>query len=598
MTEIRRVVRKAGWRLLAIDFLRVLAVVLTAALGGIIITRIVERLFALSGTIDPLWPRIFLFTGAGVLAVSGLIAVLRRRRTLAVARELDERAGLKEALSTALYVERVDDPWCRAVVQDARGVAAKVKVGLAIPMEAPRLWPAPVLTGLALVLAWYAIPASWDPFGHNAKKTAEVRKVQEVQAVKADIQTKQDKLKELLAKAKGPEFVEDQTQNADEKKAEMQDPDALRRAAVKKLTDIAEKLEAQKEGEKAAQIEAVKEAMRQLKQPGQGPLNEFTRQLARGDFNKAQEQLNELAKQLAGDNLSPEAKEQARQQMENLSKQLDKLAKDKEALAKKMEQQGLDKQTAKELAQKAASGDPDKIKEALEKAQNLTEEQKKQLMEMAKSAMKSQEMSQQMAEGLSKMAQGMTQQGLQQEGMEGMSELSGALSEAEVMESDMQNLDAALDEAKKQLSQLAGECMGGDCNGDGDGKGKGGMGRFREGDSRKFGNGTGGPGHGNGASPESSPVDYKVDKSKANVKSQGGPIIGSRLVYGEQVKGESKAEFAAVVEAGQQEAAEAIDGMLIPREYHDSVKHYFGNLEKKVKDQPPAPAPAPEKKGN
>jgi hypothetical protein len=62
------------------------------------------------------------------------------------------------------------------------------------------------------------------------------------------------------------------------------------------------------------------------------------------------------------------------------------------------------------------------------------------------------------------------------------------------------------------------------------------------------------------------------------------------------VRGEAKAEFEAAVAAGAQEAAEAIDSMQIHREHQDAVKHYFGRLEKKVKDAPaapPAPAAAP-----
>lgn len=587
MTEIRRVVNRAGWRLVFIDFFRVLAVVSTLAIAGLLVARVVQRLMALNLA----WWTIALWTAVGTLVLTGVIAVIRRKRMLAVAQELDERAGLKEALSTALYIERVDDPWCRAVVQDANRTATGVRVSAAIPFEAPRFWPAPVCAAMALALAWFAIPQGWDPFGKNAVKIAEQKKVVELQQVKADIASQQDKMKELLAKAK-VEFTDEPAQNEGaEKKAEELDPDALRRAAVKQLTDLADKLESQKEGEKAAQMEQLKEAMRQLKQPGQGPLNEFTRSLAKGDFNKAQEQLQEMSKQLAGAEMSPEQKEQAKKQLDNLAKQMEKLAKDSEQLAKKLEQQGLDKKTAQEMAKKAASGNPDDLKKAMEQAKNLTDEQKKQMLEMAKAAMKAQGMCDKMSEGLSKMAQGMSQEGLQQEGAEGMGELSQALSDAEMLSSDMQNLDAALDEAKKQLAQLAGECMGGDCEGDGQGQGQGG---WKPGNSNKFGQGTGGPGKGNGASPESSPVDYKVDKTKANVKNQGGPIIGSRLVYGEQVKGEARAEFAAVVEAGQQEAAEAIEQMTIPREYHDSVKHYFGNLEKKVKEtKPAAPAAAP-----
>jgi len=65
-------------------------------------------------------------------------------------------------------------------------------------------------------------------------------------------------------------------------------------------------------------------------------------------------------------------------------------------------------------------------------------------------------------------------------------------------------------------------------------------------------------------------------------------------VYGEQVKGESTAEFADAVEAGAQNAAEAIENKQVPREYQEAVKRYFGTLGEKVKaDRPPAATTPP-----
>jgi hypothetical protein len=192
---------------------------------------------------------------------------------------------------------------------------------------------------------------------------------------------------------------------------------------------------------------------------------------------------------------------------------------------------------------------------------------------------------------MGKMAQGMSQSGLQQEGQEGMGELAKALSEAEMLQEDMQNLDAALGEAKKQLAQL-GECLGGaDAEGE-DGDSKGGRSGWRPGTANKKGSGTGGPGQSSGGGNTVGEArDFTTQKEKAKVKTGQGPIIGTRLVYGEQVKGESVAEFTQAVEAGQQEAAEEIEGQAIPREYHDAVKHYFGRLADKVKAGSAAPAP-------
>lgn len=591
MNQIYSIVSRASWRLTLIHWLRTLAVLATVAIALAIIARLVERVFGLGAFFAPVWSQAIIWTPIAVLALSTAWSLFRRKSAPAVARELDERAGLREALSTAICFEKSQDAWGRAVVENAQRTAATVQVGRAIPIEAPRYWPVPVGAALAFLVVWIAVPVI-DVMGIWAKQTAAEDRVREVTEVKADVQQRTDKVKEMLAKAK-IEFVDEEGAEASaEQKPTDNDPEAIRRAAVKKLTEMTDKLEGMKEGEKADQMEALKEAMRQLRQPGPGPLDEFSRSLARGDFNKAQEALEQMKQQLASGDMSPEQREEAKKQAENLAKQLEKIAENKEALAKKLEEAGLDKEKAKELLEKAAT-DPQALKEALEQNKGLSEEQKQELMQMCKSGMGACKSAESMSESLSKMAQGMTQEGLQQEGAEGMQELSQELSKSEMMESDMENLDAALEEAKQQLAELGGECMGdGECNGNGDQPGKGGQGGWRQGNSNKRGNGSGGPGQGNGASPEAEAVDFTVDKSKAKTKTGQGPIIGTRLVYGPQVKGESKAQFSEVVAASSAAAAEAVESQQVPRELHNAVKHYFGTLEGKVKAEKPAPKPA------
>src|SRR5262249_6939170 len=160
---------------------------------------------------------------------------------------------------------------------------------------------------------------------------------------------------------------------------------------------VKDKLEQMKENDKAAQAEALKEAMRQLRQPGPGPLDEFTKSLSRGEFSKAKEQLSELEKKLADSNMSPEARGQAKQQAANLAEQLEKLSKNQEELAKKLQEAGLDKKAAEEALKKALS-DPEALKKALEQAKNLTEQQKQELMQMCKSGQQAGEQCQNMSE--------------------------------------------------------------------------------------------------------------------------------------------------------------------------------------------------------
>jgi hypothetical protein len=587
MNEVRRVIRLASWRLWFVDVIRTFMVCATAALALVLLARIVEKVLGLSPQFGPWWKTAWLSVGGATVGVSILWALIRRPRTLSVAVELDERAGLRESLSTALWVEKSQDPWANVMIETAQAKARNVNVSRAIPMQAPSFWPVPMATGLALLLVWVFMP-NFDLLGATKKQVAEQKKREEVVAVRADVATKEQQLKKMLDKAKVQFTDEKADAAAEDKRPEINDPEAIKRAAVKKLTDLAQKLETAKTGEKEAQADAITEAMKQLKQPGPGPLDEFTKALSRGDFNKANEQLAELSKQMADGSKSPEQKEMAKAQMENLAKQLDKLSQNSDQLQKKMEQAGLDKKAAAEMVKKALAN-PEDMKKALEEAKNLSPDQKKQLLEMAKAASQCQSQCKNMGSAMGKMAKGTSQQGLQQEGQEGMGEMAKALSEAEMLQEDMQNLDAALGEAKKQLAQL-GECLGGDNENEGECK-NGGRGGWKPGSATKKGSGTGGPGQSSGGGNTVGEArDFTTEKKKAVVKTTDGPIIGQRLVYGEQVKGESVEQFKAAMEAGEQEAAEAIDEQQIPREYHDAVKHYFGRLADKVKAGSAAPA--------
>ncbi len=609
MTDIRRVLRLAAIRLWMLDTVRRWSVFAAALLGTILVGRIVEQVAGFTFE----WTRVAPFVPPGgfysaallvaVLAVyavaaglvlSGVWSLIRARKPAAVARALDERAGLKESLSTALYIERSNDPWSRAVVETASQKARGVNVPQAMPMESPKFWPVPVATTLGLVLVWLLMPKI-DLSGKHAEQVAEIAKKQEIVAVKAEVQAQEKKLEDLLKKAKVEDAIADGENEGEGETPKEMDPEALRRTAVKKLTNVAEQLEKMKEDEKAPQIEALKEQLKQLRQPGRGPLNDFSRQLSRGDFNKAKAALDEMSKQLGDAAMPPEQKEELKKQLENMSKQMEKLADAETQVAKEMEKKGLDKKSAEELAKKAAQGG-EELKKALDQMKDMNEEQKQQMMEMAKSMMKACEQCSGMSESMSKMAKGMSQEGMQQEGAEGMEKLAAELSEMELMESDMENLDAALDEAKKQLAEM-GKCLGGDSDKEGEGDGEPKIGSWKQGDSRKIGTGSGAVGRGDGPSPDAEAADYTTEKKKANVKTGGGPIIGQRLVYGEQIKGESKAQFADTVEASVAEASEAIESKQIPREYHDAVKSYFGRLQEKVKKDAPAQAPAAKEAG-
>lgn len=592
MDDIRRVLRSASRRLLVIDVLRTLAVSATVMVAVLLVVLIADR--ALTLTIP--WSEVAWWS-LGLTAAAGVLwAVAARARELEVARVVDDRAGLKETLSTALCVEREADGWSRAVVETARERAQRVVVRDALPIRAPSFWPVPAGAALAFAVAFFLLP-EMDLRGRLAEARDREIIEQEVIEARTEVERALAQTEEILAKSnvelgmgeEAPEALEGQELG----KAES--PEEIRKEALRKLTNMTEKLGDKLSGDDAKKMEALDAMLRQLRTPGQGPMTELSRQLARGNFGKAKEELNKLAKQVAEGSLTPEEKAKAKEQLEQLSKQLESLGQQQAGAEQALRAAGLSAEQAKQ-----AMADPETLKKALEQMQNLSEEQKQQLQQQLQTMAEACKQCNGIGQAMSQMAQGMSQQGMSQSGMQAMDNLAGQLSEMEMTAAEMQNLDAAMQQAMQSMAKLSQQLDSqswAQCNGMGNSPGQGQNGPWRPGQSQGQGSGSGGPGQGNGDGPEGQATDFMLKAEKSPTQLQGGPVIGTRLVYGDQVRGESVQEFDGAVERGLAQATnEALTENLVPREYHDAVKHYFGRLEERVQAAKQSPAPASDEK--
>lgn len=565
MVELNRLVARASARLFAVRAVWALVFGLTAAVAGVLLVRIAERLFAFPIDWGTTW---MIALGAGVVGALGWTFWTRADR-LAVARELDEQAGLRESISTALCVAGSDDPWSRASVDHATSLVPKVLVRRAFPLRLPRSWPAPLI-GVAVFFLLGLVPRA-DVLKILSKSEAKQEQQAKIEEAKAQVREMDKKLDDLLSKV-GDETLkeknEDESPTPDANKAS---PDEIRREAVKKLTSMQDRLNDLKQGEKAGALEAIKDKLEQLKQPiGAMPeMNSLVQNMQAGKFQEANADLNKLAQKLAQQELTPEQKEKLAKQLDELAKQLEKMAQQQKDLEQALQQAGLDPSLA---------ADPEALKKALEKMQNLSPEQKQQLQQMCKNASAANKMCQQMGEACKNAASAMAQG---KPGSKEMGELGDQLSQMEMMQAEMESLDAAMNECKNQLAAL-GQCMG---EGDGESQADNPFASMPKKGPAK------GRGDGGGQAPAPKEADYLTKKEKAPSPQQGGPIVGSMMVKGDQVRGESVQQFGEAVKAGSEEMAEAIETMQVPREYHDALKHYFGALEEKAKAAAKTPAP-------
>ena len=579
MEAIQRLLRRAWWRLVLIDLIATLAVTLTATAMLLVLWRVLQSLVPLPGQ----WGVVAGIAAGAAFVIALVWSLVRTRPGSPVARRVDERAGLRETLSTALCVGANQDAWSKATVELAGRTAQGVDLKSTLPVEAPRYWPAPVaawgLFGILLMVPVLNLPAMMG------REVPPPTPREQVEQVSAEVEQMKEDLKAEAARlGVDIEFDDDEAAENALVPTELT-PEEIQAAAVKQLTQLTDKLAEQMEEKGAEQLEALEKQLEQLRQPGPGPAQELARARARGVLDKAREELSKLAQQMRDGDLSEDQQQQLQKQMENLAQQMEQLAQQRKETEQALRKAGMSSEQAKKLAM-----DPEALQKALEQMQNMSEEQKQQLMQQAQAQAQACQQCSGMSQAMAQMAQNMSQQGMNAQGQQAMDQLGDMLSEMEMMAGDMASMQAMMDAAQQRMGQMGqGFCQNPGLA-EGDGR-WGETGRWSAGDTSMLGNGSGGPGKGNGAGPDAKETSVTFNNTKANVNTQQGPIIGSRMVYEGQIRGESRVEFAQSAEAAAASASDAIESMRVPREYEAAVMKYFGALREKAE---PAQDAAPD----
>jgi hypothetical protein len=294
--------------------------------------------------------------------------------------------------------------------------------------------------------------------------------------------------------------------------------------------------------------------LKQLRSPSGALSQELSNALARGNFKRASELLQQMQEKMEQGKLSEEQKAALAKQMQELGKQLQQLAEKNAELEKELEKLGLDKKMAKMSQQQ--------LKQALQK-KGLSQQQIDQLLAKAAACQKA-------AGNCAGLGQAMAACGGGSGGLSGddLAAVGEQLDQLEAIQQQLMLTQAALD-------QIAGACQGlgqGMCQGTGQGP-------FKPGSNQNFSAGTGGPGQGYGPRSYDDTGPAGTKRTQLKTPSEKGPVIASWYFKSDQVRGEATREFSEVVEAASESAAEAISENQIPRKYEDAVKEYFGQLE-------------------
>ncbi len=555
MQSVNRLIFRASMWLHMRRFIELGFLFLTLAALIMVLLRIADRTLGLSVNWTLAWA---IAVGASA-GLAMLRVLLGWRSKVAVARVIDDRAGLREALSTALCVHDRSDPWSLAAVSHASRLAPGVPVLSTLPVRVPRYWAAPFVLVGAFFLA--ALIPQYDVLGRVAQAQAEQEQQIEIAQARAESDALDERLQEIMS-AVDP-AGEAASEPTEPEPLEPTSPNEVRQAAMKKLTSTSDRLDSLAEQSESDLLKQLKDKMTRLRMDSPGELSRLVESLRAGDFSQAKKDLEAIQEQMESGELSDDQRESLAQQLEALSQQLQELAEQRDALEEALREAGMDP----ELAQ-----DMDSLRRALQQSQDLSNEQREMLRQMAESTQGACQRCEGMAQAASSAAEDM------QNGSGGMSSMEETLSEMEMMQQQLDSIDAArmaLQQELQSLAQSMGQSSSSMAQNDSDLPG---------GDKAGFGSGV------NERDPTQSPGD--LNKVKTSTKFTKGPVIGSTMVQGDQVVGESQREFAEAVQVGSESAAESIENQQVPRELHDAVKRYFGRLEERSRDEP-APKPQP-----
>jgi hypothetical protein len=488
----------------------------------------------------------FAVAGSAGLAVAGLIAALTGASRVDAAIAIDREFRLNDRLATVLTLpdDLRETPAGRALTADAlkhvQDLDIAEKFGLRIPKSA---W-VPIIPGLMAVGLLFApnvaklqaktTPTAVDPLEKEAiakqatklgktiaKKREEMKSAEfgEAEKLLAEIEKAADKLAKSPPQAKDKAMVE-----------------------LNKLTDQLKERQQQ-----LGSTDQITKQLQNLKDlASDGPADQFNKDLAKGDYQDAAQELAKLQEKLKSGKMTEKEKQALKEQLGEVQKQLEKLA--------NMEQRK--KQLEDALKNGAMS------KEAFEQQMAKLNDQAKDLQKLA-------QMAQKMADAQKAMSQGDMQKAAEALGasQQELEEMAKAASELEMLDEAMADLqDAKNGMAGDGMNQFGDQLDG--------------MNQLGQGGNRP-GNGSGlGRGRGQGDRPEApdstssygTKVKQQYTKGKAVVVGTGPP--------NSQMKGESFIVDQEAIEASTVGANEALSNQKIPNNVKKHVLGYFDQIRK------------------
>jgi hypothetical protein len=550
MDQLHKQIARARRRLIVEQFLGRLVRCLLAALVVVAIAVAVPRIVAIEG-LSERWDINWMIGGL-IAGFMGTIAwtILWNRSTLDAAMEIDRRFDLRERVASSLSLspEEQSSDAGRAVVSDALRAVNRINVDEKFQVRFDRraLWP---LVPAAIVFVLVAFVDNREA-SSSIDPTAQAKSEQQTKTALESLRKKLEEQRAKLDKEKGLEKADGLFKQIEEGTRELTQKQKMdpTKAAVK-LNDLAQQLEERRQ--QLGGKDGLKEQFQKMKNLGAGPADKAAEAMKQGDWKKALDEVEKLAKQLRDGKLDAAAKEQ-------LAKQLDQMKQKLEAAAQARQQQMAE--LKKQIEQQKKNGDLAKAGELQQKLDRL----QKQQAQMDKM----QQMAQQMAQ-----AQQALQQGDGKKAADAMAKMAQQLDQMQkdANEAEMVNM------AMEQL-EMAKDAMGCKfCNGEGCEHCMGNMmannGKNKDG---KPGRGMG-QGPGKGERPEERNATNTRDTQVRQNSRKGAATFGG-LVEGPNIKGDVGQSIKEEMANLSAEPADPLTSERLPNSRREHAEQYFQRL--------------------
>jgi hypothetical protein len=541
MRELEKPVARVFRRLRYQRFLTTL--VWSCAIGLVIVAGVIGAEKLLGRNLPaPDWVPFAVAGAMGMLVAAG-IAIFSGPSRLDAAVAIDRVFHLNERLSSALTLpdDLRETPAGVALIADAARKVTDLDVAAEFGLRLPRRAWVVLIPATACILLLFAPPGGRNSAQAKTSESVDTKALaKQTQALSKKIASQRQE----IDKEKFPE--------ADKLLAQIQKKsDELTKAPPaakdKLMVELNSLTDALKERQKQLGTpEQVNRQLKQLKELGsQGPADEFAKELARGDFQKAAQQLQKLQEKLQSNKLNEAEKKALKEQLGEMAKKLNDLA--------NMEQRKKQLEEARKnggLSQQQYEREMEKLQE---QAKGL-----KQLQQLANKMSQAQEAIQKGDMKKAAEAMGMSQQQLQ--------EMAKQLEEMKALDGAM----ADLQDAKNGMPADAMNQLGDDLNSLGMNMSK-----------RNRGNGNGmNRGRGQGDRPEA-PDDTSTYQAKvANQIGKGKAVLQGFTTPSKTVKGQAVIDIQGELEAGTGSFAEALSNQKIPKNVEKHIRSYYDQINK------------------